>query len=785
MDVCYSSASIPLESNDDDVEILSVVDSPTAGRGFLGRSGSLACVSRNKGTWEGRVFRVKDYTSWKLSVGLERDVKVFVVDSSMPDLKAALLSFGWVENIWDPGGPWFDLKWTIHINEVDYSSLRPPQMANHYERSLEFVTKAGLNSQLKAALESSASDVNAWYPRSFLLSGQEELDAFISEFKSRKAESVLRQWVEHIENGRSTSETFSEDLVHIALDVTERRVMDIDNLLATDDNEAEFYGFWVTEEESNVISLVDLDNPGKELQELRKLQCARIEEERLRKKRRRQAEEALERRTEELHKIRERFCRKSFRRAASVPGRAGERKDVQTPESPEKATMRGQMVPLATMPASPRDSVLAGQALFSRVCKVLDALRASDAQFTMAGSRNIWVLKPHGRARGEGIFLSSDLDEILHCGASQRFLSSWIVQKYIENPLLIRGRKHDLRQWVLVTSWNPLTIYFFSEAYIRQASEQFSLANIKNRAEHLTNLSVTKHHSQFDKFDEYWCCTWSQDTYRDFLSNEFGFDVWEERILPAMKHIVISTLQCVQGDLSESTGAACCFELFGFDFMVDDAFNVWLLEINASPSMAHDTPVHARLVPAVLRDSLRVAGLSGDEPEQSPSPPCFYRLDTGNLGPFSSHRQTDAMSGFIVQAKRLERPCPPPSSPTPVDLGERGRSSLQDYMEKVRRRQEKEQKRKATRQQVVERLRRAGKKAWKSTSMPALVRSGANQAVRDDGAECGSLDGLWVLAGMSKEEVCTSPHNCRPQALPALPPLVGRGLRDTTEKATP
>ena len=46
--------------------------------------------------------------------------------------------------------------------------------------------------------------------------------------------------------------------------------------------------------------------------------------------------------------------------------------------------------------------------------------------------------------------------------------------------------------------------------------------------------------------------------------------------------------------------------MFGYDIMVDDDFNCWLIEVNSSPAMDYSTAVTERLVKMVLEDTIKV-----------------------------------------------------------------------------------------------------------------------------------------------------------------------------------
>lgn len=49
-----------------------------------------------------------------------------------------------------------------------------------------------------------------------------------------------------------------------------------------------------------------------------------------------------------------------------------------------------------------------------------------------------------------------------------------------------------------------------------------------------------------------------------------------------------------------------CFELMGFDIMVDDKLKPWLLEVNSSPAMSMDTTTDYRIKPDLLKDTFKL-----------------------------------------------------------------------------------------------------------------------------------------------------------------------------------
>jgi tubulin polyglutamylase TTLL6/13 len=185
--------------------------------------------------------------------------------------------------------------------------------------------------------------------------------------------------------------------------------------------------------------------------------------------------------------------------------------------------------------------------------------------------------------------------------------NTYVVQKYIKHPALIDGHKFDFRIYVLITSVvDPLTIFLYDDGLVRLASEKYTLNLQKmggNSAQdhfmHLTNYSLNKKNQKnFDGIKHKLSLAEMLDEGMSSEHPEKGtFTKTAEQIWAEIEDIVIKTVITVQPQLQHYYRSCqprepdLCYELLGFDIMLDRKLKPWLLEVNHLPSFNHDTPV--------------------------------------------------------------------------------------------------------------------------------------------------------------------------------------------------
>ncbi|VDN96802.1 unnamed protein product [Rodentolepis nana] len=239
----------------------------------------------------------------------------------------------------------------------------------------------------------------------------------------------------------------------------------------------------------------------------------------------------------------------------------------------------------------------------------------------------IWIMKPIAKSQGRGIFLFRKLKDIEAWKKSSPFYSAgkvencsdgdsnegpehYVVSRYIENPYLIGGRKFDLRVFVLVTSFQPLKAWVYRDGFARLSNVGFSMNSINNQYVHLTNVAIQKTSPDYNAAMG---CKWSICRLRRYLIAKHGNEKVKQLFREIDKIFLMSLLSVQKVMISDKH----CFELYGYDILVDDNLKPWLLEINASPSLTASSTEDYNLKVKLLDDTLSVIDmegqLSGDE----------------------------------------------------------------------------------------------------------------------------------------------------------------------------
>lgn len=268
--------------------------------------------------------------------------------------------------------------------------------------------------------------------------------------------------------------------------------------------------------------------------------------------------------------------------------------------------------------------------------------------------KNLWIVKPASNARGQGIKVMNKLKDILPKKERGNKGRDIIVMKYLEKPLLYQVKekyyKFDIRQWVLVTSFQPLEIWIFGSFYGRMCSKEYKLSDFEDTAIHLSNYSVNKSffkknnrkksvdladinksgvqkednsnpvirnasmaplkHNKFfntidkqetenqlkksikkkkrkiskgknDKLTKSQSVISSKDL-KEYIKNKYSVG-FNEKILPTIEQLIITTIKACRKRIKHRERS---FEIYGFDIILDENLNPWLLEVNLSPACA-------------------------------------------------------------------------------------------------------------------------------------------------------------------------------------------------------
>ncbi|KAJ2946078.1 hypothetical protein O0L34_g4997 [Tuta absoluta] len=208
--------------------------------------------------------------------------------------------------------------------------------------------------------------------------------------------------------------------------------------------------------------------------------------------------------------------------------------------------------------------------------------------------QSTWILKPCGKSQGAGIFLINKLSKLKKWTRETKpaavFSSQltskdvYVISRYIDNPLLIGGKKFDLRLYVLVTSFRPLKAYLFQHGFCRFCTVKYdtSVTELDNMYVHLTNVSVQKHGNDYNSLHG---GKMSIQNFRLYLEGTRGRAVTAQ-LFTEMQWLIVHSLKAVAPVMANDRH---CFELYGYDIITDDNLKPWLVEVNASPSLQSTT----------------------------------------------------------------------------------------------------------------------------------------------------------------------------------------------------
>ena len=278
---------------------------------------------------------------------------------------------------------------------------------------------------------------------------------------------------------------------------------------------------------------------------------------------------------------------------------------------------------------------------------------------TFNSGKNMWIIKPVNLNRGRCIKILNNLEQIIkemkaiqmsrkikpnddenknNNNLMEKSFNSVkcdyiMIQKYLERPLLYMGRKFDIRIWVMFITNRKNDVYIFKEGHLKASSLKYNPNSI-DKYVHLTNYSVQKHNIYFSTIE-----IGNEIPFHEFqkeLDLKRSGKSFKKDIYPKIVKIIRLTGGAAFKGRMDFMNVKNCFEIFGYDFILDENYRPFLLEINTNPGLEISSPLINQLLPRMIDDAFKLTideefTMSSEFQDQDSRFPVDYYKNSENM----------------------------------------------------------------------------------------------------------------------------------------------------------